>query len=207
MMSPHWAEGHLSSLIHHPTFFHLAWLLFFLSCFNFYYIFFLHHTFDLGCVFQCYPKILRIQEDKLKCIITISKQVGDSKKAMKEDVSLGYLLYCLWSTHSSILKSCLWVTLIFSDAVSLSPRSHACFASWFNDAGESSVESDTVPSCWWPRGHQKYRWQRAINTSPLCSDGGQVSKTAVLSPEGAYIFSKHLSFKESILNGVEALSF
>lgn len=70
----------------------------------------------------------------------------------------------------------------------------------------NSVESDTVSSCWLQEGHQKYRWQGAINTSLLYTDGREVFKTAVPSSKGAYIFSKQLSLKESIFNGVKALS-
>lgn len=69
----------------------------------------------------------------------------------------------------------------------------------------NSVESDTVPSCWLQRGHQKYGWQGAINTSLLHTDGKEVFKTAVLSNRGAYIFSKQLSLNESIFNEVKAL--
>lgn len=82
----------------------------------------------------------------------------------------------------------------------------AHFASWFNDHGRNSVESDTVLSCWLQRGHQKYRQQGTINTFLLYTDGREVFKAAVLSFKGAYIFSKQLSLKESIFNGVKALS-
>ena len=139
----------------------------------------------------------------------ISKHVGDIIYDIKEYISLEYVLLCLYNRHVSILKSCLWIALVFSNEVILSPRSQVHFASWFNDAGRNSVESDTVPYCWLQRGHQKYRWQGAINTSLLYTDGRELFKTAVLSSKGAYIrclFSKQLSLKESIFNGVKALS-
>lgn len=136
----------------------------------------------------------------------ISKHVGDIIYDRKAYISLGYLLLCLCNRYFSILESCLWVALVFYNEVILSPRSQAHFASWFNDVGRNTVESDTVPSCWLQRGHQKYRWQGAINTSLLYTDGREVFKTAVLSSKGAYIFSKQLSLKESIFNGVKALS-
>lgn len=46
---------------------------------------------------------------------------------------MGYLLLSLCNRHFRILKSCLRVALVFSNEVIFFPRSHAHFASWFND--------------------------------------------------------------------------